>query len=396
MRRVQLIALLSIVFLALGAASVRLRAYVLGGYVWPGTTVYYYVNSNNLYVPQADAIAALQSAASNWNTQGQANIQLVYGGQTTDASLSLNYVNEVFFRNDVSSYIAETYWYWDGAGHLIDADTVFHENYKFYTGNVGCNGDGYYIENTGTHEFGHMLGFMHSAVTTATMWATSETCATWKETLDPDDIAGLQAMYPPVSQPPTAPSQLVVATNASNPTGALSLSWTNTATNASGINVYRSSDGVNFGAVASALGASTSSYTDSGLSSGATYYYVVYTYNNAGSSGSNTASGQTTPVATATAPTAPSSPNPSNGATGVSTSVTLSWATCSGASSYDVYINGALYASNVTGRSVGTTLTASTQYSWYVIARNSVGFTMGPSWSFTTKAPVTTVKGRKK
>ena len=148
-------------------------------------------------------------------------------------------------------------------------------------------------------------------------------------------MSGVQALYPPsTNTSPTAPYQLTVATNG---------------------------------------------------------YYQVYAYNSAGSSGSNLATGQT--QAATTAPAAPSTPNPSNGATGVSTSATLKWA-CSGATAYDVYVNGALYAANQTSASVSTTLSPSTQYAWYVVAKNSVGSTPGPTWSFTTMAA--TVKGRKK
>jgi hypothetical protein len=392
MWRLQRVAALAIFVICVGASYVGVKAYVLSGQAWGTSQVRYYVNPSNFYVLPADAITAIQSAASAWSTQSSASVQLVYAGTTNGSTVALDYTNNVFFRNDAPGPIAQTYWWADGSGHLLDADIVFHENYAFFTHAVEPCSGGFYVENTITHEFGHALGLYHSPIDTATMYATENACETLKETLDPDDIAGIQAIYPSsTNQAPTAPSQLVVADNTSNPTGALSLNWVNTAKNASGINVYRSADGVNWGTVVSALASSTRSYTDSGLSSGSLYYYMVYAYNNAGSAGSNTASGQTAPVVT-TPPAAPSSPNPSNGATGVSTSATLTW-TCSGATAYDVYINGALYVANQTSASVPTTLSASTQYSWFVVAKNSAGSTTGPTWSFTTKA-VTVVRGK--
>jgi hypothetical protein len=85
------------------------------------------------------------------------------------------------------------------------------------------------------------------------------------------------------------------------------------------------------------------------------------------------------------APGVPAAPSPANGATGVGTNVTLSWS-CSGAQSYDVYITGALYASNLTGPSVTvSSLAAGKTYSWNVVATNNVGSATGPTWSFTTK-----------
>ncbi len=89
---------------------------------------------------------------------------------------------------------------------------VYHENYKFYSTNNGCNGDGYYIENTGAHEFGHVLGVGHSSVDAATMWPYSGGCEVIRETLDADDIAGLQSIYhgSTMTSPPSAPTGLVI------------------------------------------------------------------------------------------------------------------------------------------------------------------------------------------
>lgn len=171
-------------------------AYTTEGHVWSGSTVTYHVNPSSLSVSSDAALAAVQAAANVWNTQGGAAIALRYGGTTSATGLVLDYTNNVFFRVDAGNgYIAETYWWWDGSGRLVDADIVFNEVYPFGTNTVGCQG-GYFIESVGAHEFGHVLGLGHSAVSTATMWPYGSACDPSFQTLDPDDIAGIQSLYP--------------------------------------------------------------------------------------------------------------------------------------------------------------------------------------------------------
>ncbi len=111
-------------------------------------------------------------------------------------------------------------------------------------------------------------------------------------------------MYPPTSttQPPAAPSGLVVGVNGSNPTGSLVVSWSDNAGNESGYRLERSQDGASFSLVAQ-LATNVQSYTNSGLASGTRYYYRVNAYNSGGSSAfSNTASAVTQAVSLTTSP----------------------------------------------------------------------------------------------
>src|SRR5207237_7885788 len=103
------------------------------------------------------------------------------------------------------------------------------------------------------------------------------------------------------SQPPVAPSSLT-ATAASS--SQINLAWVDKATNATGVKVLRSTDGVHFAQVA-LLGSTATSYSDTGLSAGTTYYYEVVATNSAGDSGpSNVASATTTqPAQPPAAPT---------------------------------------------------------------------------------------------
>jgi hypothetical protein len=90
--------------------------------------------------------------------------------------------------------------------------------------------------------------------------------------------------------PPPAPSGLT-ATGVS--TSQINLAWTDNAGNESGFKIERSSDGVNFSQIATA-GANATSYSNTGLPAGTTYYYRVRAYNADGDSNySNTANGTT-------------------------------------------------------------------------------------------------------
>ena len=98
-----------------------LAGYTAIGHKWATNEVMYFVNPQNLSVPASNALTAIQDGASAWSDQTRANVRLVYGGTTSGSALTLNFKNEVFFRNEAGPG-GLTYWYTDGAGNLIDAD----------------------------------------------------------------------------------------------------------------------------------------------------------------------------------------------------------------------------------------------------------------------------------
>jgi hypothetical protein len=392
MRRIAVISA-SVFAIALWAVAPAVRAYATIGHTWAASQVTYYVNPDNLYVSSASAIAAFQSAAANWSNQTRANIRLVYGGTTTGTSAVNNGKSEVFFRNESASGLASvTYSWWDGAGRLVDADVVFYEGeYGFYTGNVGCSGVGEYIEDMATHEFGHVLGLAHSSVGTATMYPTNYYCDTTWETLDPDDISGIESLYPPAvnTQPPATPTLLTVTPDSVSPTTSLALAWSDNSATEAGFRVEQSLDTVNWSLVAQ-LGSNVTSYTATNLMGGTQYWYRVSAYNSAGSSAASNVLSGITQAASLVAPDAPTSASPANGATNVGTGADLAWSG-SNAQQYDVYFGTspqpALYASNLASPSLALpSLAQGTTYYWVVVARNAVGSTAGPTWRFTTKA----------
>ena len=228
------------------ASSVSVQGWTSDGHKWAANTVLYYVNPQSIYVSPGAAISAVQQAAAGWSQQTSANIQLVYGGTTSGSSLTLNNKNEVFFRNGSNgANVAETYYWWDGTGKIVEADIVFYEGaFHFYTVS-GCSG-GIYVENVAIHEFGHVLGLLHSSVPGATMAPSmSSYCDMTQLTLEADDIAGIESLYPPSSgtPAPSAPASLSVAQNSASPSTSLVLTWADTASVESGFRVERSSGG---------------------------------------------------------------------------------------------------------------------------------------------------------
>jgi hypothetical protein len=379
---------ISLIAWALVASLERLLAYVVNGPRWPTSSVTYFVNPANADVAPANALAAVQQAASAWSLQSLADIQLIYAGSTSGTTVQNNGVNEVFFSPESSgSTIAVCYYWWNGSNQIVDSDIKFYDGgFTFHAGTSGCSG-GMFIEDVGTHEFGHFLGLGHSTVAAATMYPSISYCSQSARVLDADDIAGVEAIYTPGSgSPPAAPYDLGVAPSAAQPTSSLVLTWTDAASTETGFRVERSTNGTTFSQIASP-GANVVSFTDSGLAAATTYFYRVRAYNGAGASTySNIASRAT--AAVTTPPAAPSGPTPASGAVNV-TATTVSWAAASGATSYDLYFgtnsNPPLRSTtSATSVSVGK-LSAGVTHYWRVVAKNSFGSTTGPTWSFTTK-----------
>ena len=168
---------------------------------WGTTSVDFYINPANADVSAAAAEAAVVAGARLWNSQSNASFQFVHAGSANDTATTNDGRNVVFFRNTTNgSAIASTYS-WTNSGRLVDADIIFWDGgFTFFTGSSGCGGsNAAYIEDIAAHEFGHALGLHHSTVTGATMYAGYSTCSMAQRTLESDDIAGVEALYPPAT-----------------------------------------------------------------------------------------------------------------------------------------------------------------------------------------------------
>jgi hypothetical protein len=176
------------------------RAYATWS-AWGTAQVPFYVNPQNADVTPEAAEAALQTAAAAWSTQSRATVSLYYAGRSTETAVTFDGKPTVMFRDVANGGTLATTYAWSSNGTIVDADIVFWDGgFVFFTGASGCV-DGAYIEDVATHEFGHVLGLLHSTEFGATMYPYYNLCTTDARSLSPDDVAGIEALYPPASAP---------------------------------------------------------------------------------------------------------------------------------------------------------------------------------------------------
>lgn len=192
----------------LAVPETEVLAYGLTGKSWSGPTATYYVNPN-FNDPSAgstdDQLLAVRSGADEWKMSGEGNFQFVYGGQTAIATVALDGYNTVFYGGADGGGALAVCWYWFSGSNLSAFDIEFYDRDGAFdiVWAIDPTPTQFDIQGVACHEFGHALGMDHSGVAGATMYPSVSAGVTANRSIDPDDIAGYQAMYG--SGSPTAP-----------------------------------------------------------------------------------------------------------------------------------------------------------------------------------------------
>ena len=169
------------------------------------------------------------------------------------------------------------------------------------------------------------------------------------------------------SNPPAQPANLAATTGNAQ----VALMW-NSVSGAASYNVKRST--VTGGPYMQIANPTTTSFSDTGVTNGTTYFYVVSALNSSGES-ANSAQASATPVAAVSVPSVPAGLSASAG----NQQVSLNWNASTGATSYNVKrstVTGGPYTqiANPTTTSFSDTgLTNGTTYFYVVSALNSAG-----------------------
>ncbi len=146
-------------------------------------SISYQINEQGVpSITNGSDLTAVQSAVSSWTSLADTDLNVVYGGTTTQTnSNGLDGTNLVTFVDNAfpfsslvlavglsTSFEADTLI--DGRvyrqGEIFDADMVFNPTKTFTVGGVG----GVDIQSVATHEAGHLFGISHSAIQSSTMF----------------------------------------------------------------------------------------------------------------------------------------------------------------------------------------------------------------------------------
>ncbi|MBK5257963.1 MAG: PKD domain-containing protein [Thermoanaerobaculia bacterium] len=269
----------------------------------------------------------IRTAMAAWNGYTSANINYTYGGVMSGSPAGLstrNSINEVLFSDPLSE-IAGT---WDrttggvvgrggfngvtsgggwtspfaaDAAHpqkIYSAYNIVEGSLTIQDGVSAANGiSATRLAEIIAHEFGHTLGFGHSADSSALMYYQITGLG---PSLRSDDQLAARWLYPsgsstppPSTTLPTAPSGL-----SASPSGtSVTLRWTDNASNETGQSVYYASGSGAFLKIGN-VGANDTGATLTGFTAG-TYRFQITAYNSAGESAASNAANATVGATTA-------------------------------------------------------------------------------------------------
>ena len=170
---------------------------------WKESQIAFYINSNESPLSKSDTELAMTNAAKGWNFS---HTELLYKGITNLSGI--NHQDEHFIVSFDTSWsedpdiLALTYTWSNSEGEIVHFD--IEVNAEDHDWSIDGDANKHDLQNTITHEFGHVLGLDHSTIPDATMSPSAPTGELSKRELHEDDLLGYKIIYP---EPLTAESQ---------------------------------------------------------------------------------------------------------------------------------------------------------------------------------------------
>ncbi len=149
-------------------------------------------------VPSGQFLEAVKNAFAAWQAVKNASITFAYVGPTDSTKPAYDGENCIETGRHVtgSDVIGQTYIYYStDDGRILDVDIVLNTSYRWATDGSSDKMD---VQNAMTHEVGHLCGLddlYAEEDSEKTMYGYMDYGETKKRTLEPDDKAGLEAIY---------------------------------------------------------------------------------------------------------------------------------------------------------------------------------------------------------
>lgn len=182
---------------------------------WSTNCVSIYANEDGTQdvSDQNDVYDAIRASVETWTAVECSDMVLIYAGLTDEDRVGYSScenttnANIIVWRtsswNHASGALALTSVVYEmQTGRIVDADIELNdfENFTFTATDDPALVD-IDIQNTVTHELGHVIGFDHPPVPEATMFATAPSGETSKRSLAQDDIDAICDTYPASDNP---------------------------------------------------------------------------------------------------------------------------------------------------------------------------------------------------
>jgi hypothetical protein len=167
----------------------------VAGCAWNKTSLTYAFSSGTADVAGDEERAAVRNAFVTWSRAVQIAFREV--GTGDDPDILIGWTNANCGDADMTGVTLAHADYPPGCGYFGNArPRPFHFDDQEHAWCIGAVVNQYDVESTALHEIGHLLGLQHSGVAGAVMFPTASPNTT-KRALAPDDIAGIQSLYPP-------------------------------------------------------------------------------------------------------------------------------------------------------------------------------------------------------
>ncbi len=189
---------------------------------WLERDVYWFLHkSGTQYLPFTELEPAARASFETWNAVECSDFLFHYEGTTDDDHVGYLISGE---NANVVRFVPADQWDNDSeiaglttvtyclekqgrlcpfVGRILDSDMELNESFHFTTSSTEPQFD---IQNTITHEVGHILGLEHAPDPESTMFASAPYGELSKRSLSQDDIDGICAIYPKGVPDPEAPS----------------------------------------------------------------------------------------------------------------------------------------------------------------------------------------------